>query len=114
MYIYNNTLGLWSQTEGQFNTLCMQHKEKLGEYGSMMTRITHLKCLAKCVNEVDPTWEAGLNRLEPGLVSLLDGIYNVVDGSLLPIDTFDYLTEKFDFASPAPHESFINEREFLE
>ncbi|KAL3905622.1 MAG: hypothetical protein SGPRY_010850, partial [Prymnesium sp.] len=72
----------------QFNTKCLyvKHEKKLGLHGSMMERMTTLKCLAKSVNEGDPTGEAGLNRLAPGLVPLLEGIYNVVDGNLqLPL-----------------------------
>lgn len=95
----------------------MQHEKKRELYGSKANRMAHLMHLAESANEIDPTWQAGglINRLAPEFVQLLDEIYNVIDWSLRPINSkFDHLTEKFDFASPASHESFINESEFLE
>lgn len=114
MYIYSNKCNLWFTGEARFYELCMENEKQLGLYGSMTHKMRQLLCLAKSKNGESVEWMQGLDRLPSGEVPFIDGIYNVVYGSIRPITKYDKLTTTFEISSPASHEQYTYERERVE
>ena len=99
IYVWHR--GLWTQGESAFFELAMQHSDRLGKYGKSVTNMRHLMVLARTKNVEDDSWTQQLDRLAPGLVPFVNGIYDIKTSTLRCIDPEDMITKKFDFNAPS-------------